>query len=272
MSSYYDKVEGDGESHSDGLPRRLLLALRVHWKSIILTILPLAMLPLALSDLDREKCAFVVLLMSFYWMFELLPLAATAVLPVILCPVLGLLSTNDVSMMYMKVRISIMFNEKEKIGRFVVLSVSLQGSNMLFVGALILATSIEECGLHRRIALTAIKLIGSSPGLLMLGFMVATAGLSMWISNTATSAMMVPIMEVVLGELESIAGPQGVDSGKEEAKKKLRQTRAMLAMAICFSANIGGTGTLIGTGSNVVLNEYLGDFKGQPVGRCQLRK
>ncbi len=74
----------------------------------------------------------------------------------------------------------------------------------MFATALILATSIEECNLHRRIALGAIKLIGSSPGHLMLGFMSATTILSMWISNTATSAMMVPIMEVVLDELADV--------------------------------------------------------------------
>jgi len=95
----------DAQKEPSGSFARLLRALRVHWRSIMLVLVPLILLPLPLSSggADRDKCAFVVLLMSFYWMLELLPLAATSVIPVILCPMLGLLSTNDVSMMYMKV-------------------------------------------------------------------------------------------------------------------------------------------------------------------------
>ena len=150
-----------------------------------------------------------------------------------------------------------------------------------YVSALIIATSIEKANLHRRIALGSIKMIGSSPRLLMAGFMTATSVLSMWISNTATSAMMIPILEVVLKELEdpevcpdededvdansTDKDPEALEREKIKAEKKRRNMRAMLAMAICFSANIGGTGTLIGTGSNVVLTEFLGEFPGNPV-------
>ncbi len=101
----------------------------------------------------------------------------------------------------------------------------------------------------------------------MVGFMVATSSLSMWISNTATSAMMIPILEVVLLELkecsETFSSDYELDQEEEEHRR--RNMRAMLAMAICFSANVGGTATLIGTGANVVLTEYLKDLPGNPI-------
>ncbi len=86
------------------------------------------------------------------------------------------------------------------------------------------------------------KLIGTSPRLLILGFILPTAFLSMWISNTATTAMMIPIMQAVIDELEDVL---------ETAE--LSKLKAMLAMSICMSANIGGTGTTIGTGPNLIL-------------------
>lgn len=84
---------------------------RAHWRSALFVLAPLAVLPLPLvSGLNRDWCAFMMIIMAVYWVFEVLPLAATAVIPVVLCPMLGILGTNEVSMQYMK------------------------GSNMLFVG------------------------------------------------------------------------------------------------------------------------------------------
>ena len=206
-----------------------------------------------------------------------------------------------------------------------------------------LAIAIEECGLHRRIALSAMSLVGTAPRFLMLGFMVPTALLSMWISNTATTAMMLPIMEAVLAELgeksehgsdqekvglknrsewtlnlnclkirlfkgtddvdqseyislENVgasklsvnndSGERNLNSTKEGyedidlnsnnedaavSKPKLRDAkrsprlRPLFALSIAFSANVGGTGTIIGTPPNLVLMEYLDDFDGQPL-------
>lgn len=111
------------------------------------------------------------------------------------------------------------------------------------------ALAIEECNLHRRVALQALKLVGTSPRMLLVGFMLPTAVLSMWISNTASSAMMIPILEAVLSEVlndhtdpESGSGPSKGPKPQISAKNM----RAMLAMSICMSANIGGTATTIG--------------------------
>ena len=99
---------------------------------------------------------------------------------------------------------------------------------------------------YRRIGLRVLLSVGSSPRLVLLGFMLPTAFLSMWISNTASTAMMIPILEAVLVELGS-------------------QHRTMMMLAIAFAANIGGTATLIGTPPNLVMLEYINKYPGHPV-------
>lgn len=111
-----------------------------------------------------------------------------------------------------------------------------------------MALAVESSNLHRRIALIALNMFGASPRKLLIGFMVPTAFLSMFISNTATTAMMVPIVEAVLEEIED------ADAKKDAKSSKIRP---MLCMSVCMSANVGGTGTIIGTGPNLVAVEIL---------------
>ncbi len=109
---------------------------------------------------------------------------------------------------------------------------------------------------------------GTSPRFLMLGFMLPTAFLSMWISNNATTAMMLPIMDAVLAELEGGEKGNLGGGGDAEAKKspQLCRLRAMLAMALAYSANVGGTGTIIGTPGNLVFMEAMdSSFSDHPV-------
>ena len=111
------------------------------------------------------------------------------------------------------------------------------------------ALAIEECNLHRRVALKALKLVGTSPRMLLVGFMLPTAVLSMWISNTASSAMMIPILEAVLSEVLNDQGDAETGSASHKSPKpqiSAKNMRALLAMSICMSANIGGTATTIG--------------------------
>uniref|UniRef100_A0A915B8K1 Solute carrier family 13 member 5 n=2 Tax=Parascaris TaxID=6254 RepID=A0A915B8K1_PARUN len=190
--------------------------------------------------------AYVVLLMGTLWMSEIIPLAITALLPVVLFPIFGILDAHEVSVVY------------------------LSDSNFIFVGSLIMAVAIESSNLHERIALRILLFTGSSPRWLMFGFQLSSALLSMWISNTATTAMMVPIAMAVIRELRMFQESEMVNAentalqleAMDQIENPIDLRRILpaelniykaLLLSICYSASIGGTGTLIGTGPNIVL-------------------
>ena len=130
--------------------------------------------------MQEVRCAFVVLLMAGYWITECFPMAVTSLIPVVMFPALGILSTADTCTCYMNDTI------------------------MVFIGGLILAIAIEHCNLHLRIALGVMKTVGCSHARLLGGLCVVTTFISMWVSNTAATAMMVPIIFAVLRELEQV--------------------------------------------------------------------
>lgn len=201
-------------------------------------------MPLALQS-SEASCAFIVIVMGAYWVTEALPLAVTALIPVFAYPLLGIESADEVSSQY------------------------LTDSNFVFFGSMIMAVAVEASNLHERIALRILLLTGPNPRWLMLGFAVATAFLSMWISNTATTAMMVPIVVAVIKELdvshrrqtdpEAVVASDDVEEIIDLDNVDPRQLKVYkgLLLSIAFSASIGGTGTLIGTGANIVLTGYL---------------
>jgi solute carrier family 13 (sodium-dependent dicarboxylate transporter), member 2/3/5 len=158
----------------------------------------------------------VTIWMAVWWITEAVPLAVTSLLPVFLFPLLGIMSTSAVAPVYM--------NE--------VL--------MLFIGGFILAFAMEKWDLHRRIALRIILLIGTDLKMVLLGLMVATYLLSMWISNTATTMMMVPTTLAVVAKMHDLLG----DRARPVAKAFL--------LGIAYAASIGGLATLIGTPTNMI--------------------
>lgn len=158
--------------------------------------------------------------MAIWWITEAIPIAMTSLLPIVLFPLSGgmELSTTTAS-----------FGHKYI---------------FLYMGGFIIAIAIEKWNLHKRIALNIINIIGSDIKKIILGFMVATAFLSMWISNTATAVMMLPIGIAIISQLKD--NPHTVEN-------ETRLFGKALMLAIAYSASIGGIATLIGTPPNLVL-------------------
>ena len=157
---------------------------------------------------------------AVWWILEVIPIAVTALLPIILFPLTGAQSLSDTT---------------EAFGHRYI---------FLYIGGFVLAIAIERWNLHRRIALNIINLIGTNVQSIILGFMAATAFLSMWISNTATSVMMLPIGMAIITQLKD--DPRTAEDENETFGKALM-------LAIAYSASIGGIATLIGTPPNLVL-------------------
>ncbi|XP_075760571.1 solute carrier family 13 member 2 isoform X2 [Pelodiscus sinensis] len=228
----------------------------------------------------EAQCGYVIILMALFWCMEVLPLAVTALFPVLLFPLMNIMDSTQVCMEYLK------------------------DTNMLFIGGLMVAIAVEHWNLHKRIALRVLLVIGVRPALLIMGFMVVTAFLSMWISNTATTAMMVPISQAVLEQLhkseqeknstEHVAEninkafelqevpdksalsqeTQKQDNGyvltvEEEEKlkteKQLQEEKHLtfckgMSLSVCYAASIGGIATLTGTTPNLVMKGQMDDL------------
>ncbi|MFZ1728882.1 MAG: DASS family sodium-coupled anion symporter [Bacteroidota bacterium] len=181
--------------------------------AILILLLPA---PGGLSSAGQAVLA-VAAVMSIWWITEALPIPVTALLPLVLFPLLGVMSMADTSAPY---------------GHHLV---------FLFFGGFVLALAVEHSGLHRRMALSVILVVGEGPSRLVLGFMLATALLSMWISNTATVVLMLPIALAVIKEVRSTK-PDGSSA-----------FAVALLLGLAYSASIGGIATLIGTPPNIVL-------------------
>ena len=176
--------------------------------------------------------AAIMVLMGAWWMTGALPLAATAMVPLVAFPILQVAPIEDVSAPYADPTI------------------------FLFMGGFVLALGIQRWGLHRRLALMVVLAVGTKPKQLVLGFMIATGFMSMWVSNTATAVVMLPIgISVLALTAERVGG---------HAKQKKFATALMLAIA--YSASIGSLGTIIGTPPNAFMVGYMSGTHGIEIG------
>ncbi len=207
----------------------MLRALLSNPKNLALVLGPLlgclAYVSLAFSGQSPEICCTVAVTVwvAVWWVFEPVPIPVTSLIPFALLPLGGVLSHSQVSQAY---------------GHTLI---------MLLMAGFILSTAMEKSGAHRRVALTMVRLIGGGSGRrLVLGFMVASAVLSMWISNTATTLMLLPVAMAVL----------------EQSKDK-KQLAIPLLLGIAFAANIGGIGTPVGTPPNVLFMAHYQEYTGK---------
>lgn len=185
-------------------------------------------LPTALISEKADAVIAVALWMVIWWITEAVSISVTALLPLILFPTLGIMPINQVGANY--------------------------GSPIIFLffGGFVMALALEKVNLHKRIALNIIKITGTTPNKVILGFMIATASLSMWISNTASTVVMLPIALSVIGLLVNDA---------DGFTKDDHNFALNVMLGIAFSANAGGIATVIGTPPNSILiglleNEY----------------
>jgi solute carrier family 13 (sodium-dependent dicarboxylate transporter), member 2/3/5 len=181
--------------------------------------------------LGGTRVALLAAAMAVLWVTEALPIPATALLPLIFLPLLGISPIRQAAAPYADPII------------------------YLFMGGFMLALAMERWSLHRRIALSIIGVFGTRPRSLVLGFMCAGAFLSMWTSNAATAMMLMPIAVSVHALLGSAPGAVALGSA--------------LALAVAYSANIGGMGTLIGTPPNAIFKAYMERAHGIEIGFAQ---
>lgn len=188
-------------------------------KTIGLILGPLIFIILLLFNVDPENkiagyTLAVAALMAVWWITQAIPISITSLIPVGLFPLLGIMNGKAVSSTY--------FNHVI----------------FLFIGGFLVALAMEKWNLHKRIALKLMILMGNKPGHILFGFMLATAFLSMWMSNTATSMMMIPIVLSVI-------------HGLKFKNKKQQRFKIALLLGIAYSASIGGIATLVGTPPNL---------------------
>jgi sodium-dependent dicarboxylate transporter 2/3/5 len=202
-------------------------------KSLVLVAGPLAMLgtlaagpPGAMAE-PAWRVAGLALWMALWWLTAVIPLEATALLPIVILPLLGVGTLAEVTGAYADPVI------------------------FLFLGGFFIAATLERWELHRRFALSTVRLVGTDAPRVVLAFLLATAAVSMWISNTATAVMMLPIAAAVAGRS---AGE--TSSGFQRA----------LMLSIAYGASIGGVGTLIGTPPNAIFAANARELLGVEIG------
>ena len=191
---------------------------------------------------DARWIAAIATLMAVWWMTEAIPLAATSLLPIVLIPTLTQRTVAETTEAYAS---PIVF---------------------LFLGGFLIAIAMEKWNLHRRIALMTLRRVGVSPRRIILGLMLATGFLSMWVSNTATTLMMLPIGFSVLALVSGQTMSEGGAAAPSQSSADFAAFGTCLVLAIAWSASMGGLGTLLGSPPNAIIAGYASDELGIEIG------
>lgn len=181
-----------------------------------------------------RACFAVVLWMGVWWFTEATPIAVTALLPIVLFPLLGIANSGDTLKHYSS------------------------GTIFLFFGGFLIAGALARWGLDRRIALLTIRLVGTKPQQIIFGILLATAFLSAWVSNTATAAMMLPIAIAVINVVRATRNNGPVD-------KREHNFHVALLLSVAYGASLGGVLTLIGTPPNGIFARFVEQTYGDQV-------
>lgn len=187
---------------------------------LVFGIILASQVPEGLSD-EAWRTAAVTMIMAIWWITEAIPISVTALLPIVLFPVLGVGSISEATTPYANPLI------------------------FLFLGGFIIALAMEKWDLHKRIAINIVSFVGIKPSSIIFGFILSAAFLSMWVSNTATAIMMLPIAMSILALLET------------EDRTNKTNFEIVLVLSIAYACNIGGMGTLIGTPPNALLAGFM---------------
>lgn len=182
---------------------------------------------------DAQKVVAVAAWMLIWWISEAVELPVTSLLPIVLFPILGVLEIKEATAPY---------------GNPII---------FLFMGGFIIALALEKWKLHLRIALLIVKMTGTNADGIILGFMLSTAFISMWISNTATTVMMLPIAYSVIQLLSNVVA--------DEDKNKLANFSTAMMLGIAYAASIGGIATIVGTPPNTVMVSIIAETYGYQV-------
>ena len=247
----------ESPSRQNTIPVRSRVGL---WLGPLVFLLMLAFVELDPGNPLVTRMAAVILWMAIWWMTEAIPLAATALLPIPLFPFLGIMRGREVGAGSRVDLSAASIQDGFSARDFDVVFPNVASQYMdwiilLFMGGFIIAVAVEKWNLHKRIALNILRVVGGQPHRLVLGFMLATGFLSMWLSNTATALMMMPMgMSLILLYEELNAGllKQG-----QVIDRRAENFGLTLLLGIAYSASIGGFATLIGTPPNGVLATQL---------------
>jgi len=246
-------VEAENSSDKEGASLRSRIGL---WLGPVVFLFMLLFVDLEPGNPQVTRMSAIILLMAIWWITEAIPLAATALLPIVLFPLLGIMRGREVSAGGQVDLGNASLAEGLRPSDIDITFPSVANQYMdwiilLFMGGFIIAVAVEKWNLHKRIALHILNIVGGQPHRLVLGFMLATGFLSMWLSNTATAMMMMPMGMSLILLYEELNEDLAASGQKLDARAP--NFALNLLLGIAYSASIGGFATLIGTPPNGVL-------------------